>query len=64
MRARIGVTMISSAISTMVVVVRCPVSDPKPRPTRNPMPTSSSSHNPILAISLGAGLDSVISAEL
>lgn len=26
--------MISSAISTMVVVVRCPVSDPKPRPTR------------------------------
>jgi hypothetical protein len=27
--------MISKAISTMTVVVRWPVSDPKPSPTRN-----------------------------
>ncbi|GEM_PF-5316884 len=55
--------MISSAISTMVVVVRCPVSEPRPRPTRNPIPASSSSHSPILAISFAAGFDSAISAE-
>ena len=56
--------MISSAISTMVVVVRCPVSDPRPSPTRNPIPASSSSHSPILAISLSAGAEPLISSPM
>ena len=56
--------MISSAISRMVVVVRCPVSEPRPRPTRNAIPTSSSSHSPILAISLIAGVEPLISAAV
>ena len=56
--------MISSAIITMTVVVRWPVSEPKPRPTRNAIPTSSSSHSPILTISLSAGVDSLISAAV
>ena len=40
--------MISSPISRMVDSVRCPVSEPSPSPTRNPIPTSSDEPQPDL----------------
>ena len=48
--------MIWSTIISTVDTVRWPISEPTPRPTRNPMPMSSSSHSPILTISLTGGL--------
>ena len=37
--------------SMITATVRCPISDPSPRPTTNPMTASSSSHNPLLIMS-------------
>ena len=35
----------------ITATVRCPISDPSPNPTTNPMIASSSSHNPLLIMS-------------
>ena len=56
--------MISSAIIKIVATVRCPSREPSPRPTRNATTITSSSHSPILIISLIAGFSCVSSSAV
>jgi hypothetical protein len=48
---RIGVKTTSSTIIMTTATVRCPISDPSPNPTTNPMVASNSSHSPLLIMS-------------
>ncbi len=41
----------SSTINATTATVRCPINEPSPSPTVNPMIASSSSHNPLFIIS-------------
>jgi len=56
--------MISSAIIKIVATVRCPSREPGPRPTKNATPITSSSHSPILTISLTAGFSCASSSAV